>query len=81
MVVERLGVRQCGQVTEELQLSCVVRHQKLLQEQSAEQPREDPDREEESGPAGDPTLAVRRDAAARHDDVDVRVVTPTPTIP
>jgi len=81
MVVERLRVRQCGLVTEELQLPGVVRRQKLLEEQPAEQPREDPDREEEPRAARDPAVTVGRDTTARHDDVHVRVVTPTPTIP
>ena len=81
MVFERFGVRQSGLITEELQLPRVVRRRKVLQKQSAEQPREDADRKEESGSARDPTLSVRRDAAAWHDHVDVRMVTPTPTIP
>ena len=46
----------------------------LLQEQSAEQAREHAHGEEESGPAGHPTLAVGRDAAARHDHVHMRVM-------
>ena len=46
----------------------------LLQEQSPEQPREHADGEEEAGPAGYPALAVERDAAARHDDVHMRMM-------
>jgi hypothetical protein len=58
MVLERLGVRQRGLVTEEIQAPGVVRRRKLLQEQPAEQPREDADGEEEAGPAGDPAPAA-----------------------
>ena len=46
----------------------------LLQEQPAEQAREHAHRQEEAGPARHPALAVERDAAARHDHVDVRVM-------
>jgi hypothetical protein len=74
MVFERLGIRQRSLTAEELQLPGEVRCRELLQEQPAEQSREDPDRQEEPGPAGDPALAIRRDAAAWHDDVEVWVV-------
>ena len=46
----------------------------LFQKQLAEQPREHAYGEEEAGPAGDPALAIKRDAAARHNHVDVRMV-------
>ncbi len=39
-----------------------------------EQPRQHPHGQEEARPAGDPARCRRRQAAARHDDVDVRVV-------
>jgi hypothetical protein len=74
MVVERPGVRQRGLMTEELQAPRVVCRGELLQEQPAEQPRENPDRKKEPGVASDPAPAIRRDATARHDDVDVWVV-------
>ena len=61
-------------ITEELQAPGVVGGDQLCQEQASKQPREHADREEEAGPAGDPPLAVERDAAARHDDVGVRVM-------
>ena len=80
MVLERPGIRQRGLVTEELQAPRVVGRGELVQEQPTEQPRQNPGRKE-CRPARDPALAIRRDAAARHDDVDVWVVTPTPTIP
>ena len=53
----------------------------LAQEQSPEQAREHPHRQEEAGPARHPARAIERDAAARHDHVHVRMMAPTPTIP
>ena len=61
-------------IAEELQAAGVVGGGELLQEQPPEQPREHAHGEEEAGPAGYPALAVQRDAAARHDDVDVRMM-------
>ncbi len=58
-----------------------MRGGKLRQDQPSEQTREHAHGEEEAGPAGDPALAIRRDAAARHDHMDMRMVAPTPTIP
>ena len=46
----------------------------LLQEQPAEQAREHAHRQEEARPARHPALAVERDAAARHDHVDMRMM-------
>jgi hypothetical protein len=43
------------------------------QEQPSKEPREHADRRR-SRPAGDPPLAIERDAAARHDNVCVRVM-------
>jgi hypothetical protein len=40
------------------------------QEQAPKEPRRHTDRQEEAGPAWDPPLPIRRDAAARHDDAD-----------
>ena len=61
-------------IAEELQVAGLVGRDQLLQEQPAEQAREHAHRQEEAGPARDPALAVERDAAARHDHVDVRVM-------
>ena len=58
MVVERFGVGQCGLVAEELQLPLTVRRRDLLQEQPAEQPREDPNRQEKSRSARNPAFAA-----------------------
>jgi hypothetical protein len=43
------------------------------QEQATEQPRQDADRKEEAWPAGNPSRAVRGDAAARDYEVKMRV--------
>ena len=72
---------ECGLVGEELQAVGVVRGGQLFQEQATEEAREHPDGEKEAGPAGNPALAVWREAAARYDDMGVRMVAPTPTIP
>ena len=45
-----------------------------FEEEPAEEAREHAHGQEEAGPAGDPALSVRREAAARDDAVDVRVV-------
>ena len=74
-----LGER--GLVGEELQAVGVVRGGQLFQEPATEEAREHPDGEKEAGPAGNPALAVWREAAARYDDMGVRMVAPTPTIP
>ena len=60
-------------IAEELQAAGVVGRDQLLQEQTAKQPREHADGKEEAGPTRDPALAVERDAAARDDDMDVRI--------
>ena len=44
------------------------------QEQAAEHPRQHPDRKEEPWPAGDPALPVWRNAAARDEKVNMRMV-------
>ena len=71
---ERLRIGESSKIAEELQVFGLVSGEKLLQEQSAEQAREHAHRQEEAGPGCHPALAVERDAAARHDHVDVRVM-------
>ena len=61
-------------IAEELQVAGLVGGDQLLQEQPPEQAREHAHRQEEAGPARHPALAVERDAAARHDHVDVRMM-------
>jgi hypothetical protein len=49
--------------------------EELLQHQPTEQFREDAHRQDEARPAAcDPALAIKRDAAARHDHVHVRMM-------
>ena len=71
---ERLQVGESGMIAEELQMAGFVGRDQLLQEQPAEQAREHAHRQEEAGPARYPAFAVERDAAARHDHVDVRMM-------
>src|ERR1700736_5611914 len=61
-------------IAEEVEAAGLVGDEQHGEEQPAEQAREHADGQEEAGPARYPTLAVERDAAARHDHVDVRVM-------
>ena len=63
-----------GVLAEELQRPAAMQRVELLEEAPAEQAREHAHRQEEAGPAGDPALAVRRQPAAGHDPVHVRVM-------
>ncbi len=74
MRCEGAGFGERGEVVEEAQAPGAVGGRQLFQEQAPEQAREHAHGQEEAGPAGDPALAVGRDAAARHDAVDVRVM-------
>jgi len=67
----RLG--EPGQLSEETQRPGIEGRPQPFQEQSAVKAGEHSDRQEEAGPAGDPA-ALGRQAAARHDAMDVRVV-------
>ena len=69
------------QIAEETQLVGTISSAQLLQEQPAVETRQHTHRQKEAQSAGDPAIAVRRQPAARHDAVDVRVMAPTPTIP
>ena len=71
---EGAALGQLSVIAEELQAAGVVGGGELLQEQSPEQPREHADGKEEAGPTRDPALAVERDAAARDDDMGVRIM-------
>jgi hypothetical protein len=68
-------------VGEELQAPGLVGGGQPFQEQTAEEAREHPHGQKETGSAGNPVLAVGREAAARYDDMGMRMVAPTPTIP
>jgi hypothetical protein len=67
-----LGER--GMVAEEREASSLVSNEELAQEQSPEQTRENPHRQEEPRAARRPARVVKRDAAARNDHVQVRMV-------
>jgi hypothetical protein len=72
---------QPGVVAEEGEPAGGMKLKQLRQEQAAEQFGQDTDRQQKTGPRRHPARAVQRDAATRHDNVDVGMVTPTPTIP
>ena len=59
---------------EELQAVGFVGRDQPLQEQPTKQAREHTHWQEEARSARHPTLAVERDAAARYDHVDVRMM-------
>jgi len=61
-------------VAEEREAASRVRHREHLQEEAAEQTRQHANGEEEGSTARDPALAIRRDAATRHDHVHVWMV-------
>ena len=67
------GSASGGELAEEAQRAGVEGGRQPLQEQPAIEPGEHADGQEEPGPAGDPTT-VRRQAAARHDAVHMRVM-------
>ena len=71
---EGCGSGEAGELAEEAEFAGLERRAQLVEEQPAEEPREHADRQEEAGPAGDPARAVRRQAAAGHDAMDVRMV-------
>ena len=71
---EGLRIGESGVIAEELQVAELVCGKESLQKQPSEQAREHAHRQEEAGPARHPTLAVERDAAARHDHMDMRMM-------
>src|SRR5262249_43054152 len=75
----RLG--EGGLVGEELQSPGLAGGVQPCEEQATEEPGEDRNGEEKAEPAGDPALAIGRDAASRDDAMNMRVMAPTPTIP
>ena len=71
---EGAAISERRMIVEEVEEAGVVGCDQPLQEQSPEQTREHTHQQEEARPAGDPALAVERDAAARHDHMHVRVM-------
>ena len=74
MFGEGCFIAQMLEFTEEVEASGLVRVAKPFEEQSAEQPRQHAHGQEEAGPTIDPALTIRGDAAARHNTVDVRMM-------
>src|SRR5208337_2189657 len=75
------GLLQMAVRGEELQLFSAEGLLQVVQELAPEHLRQHSDWQKEPRPAGNPTFAVRRDATPRDEKMNVRVVTPTPTIP
>src|SRR5574340_395692 len=68
------GIGETDEIAKEAQLASREGSLQLLQKQTAEQPGENAHRQEEAGPASDPSRAVERRSAAGHDAVDMRMV-------
>ena len=71
---EGVSIGQLSQIAEEGQLPCAMQIHQPVQKQAPEQPRQHPHMQEEPGFTSDPLRTVGRQAAARHDHVDVRMV-------
>ena len=67
-------VDETRMITEELQFPSFVQLGQPFQNETLIQKGQNPDGEEEVLAAGDPLCAISRQAAARHDHVDVRVM-------
>ena len=78
---ERLGRTQRSQRSGESQFARVVELAETGDKLATEYPAEDLDREEEMGRRGDPAGVIGGQTAGRNDTVDMRMVTPPPTIP
>ena len=68
-------------LAEEAQLMAGKEAPQSGEELAAEDAAEHLDRQKEAGTGSDPARVVRRESATRHYAVDVRMLTPTPTIP
>jgi hypothetical protein len=71
---KRLRVVETDKIGKELQFAGIECCRQTAEEQAPEQAREHANGKKGSGLAGDPTLAIWRDAATRNDAVNVRVV-------
>ena len=65
----------------ELQVACVEGQPEIIKEQSTKQTRQHWNGQEEIRPAGNPSRAVRGNAATWNHAMQMRMVAPTPTIP
>src|SRR6266496_728900 len=79
--LERSFVGEPAMMAEEVQATGVMRCGQHLQKQPAKQRRENLHGQKIVWAARDPRRSIRREAAARHDHVHMRVVAPTPKIP
>ena len=74
MAQEGASLGEVGDRPEESEPSGIVQRDQPGEEQPTKQLAEHANREQEGRPRRDPAATVRRDAAARHDHVDVRMV-------
>jgi hypothetical protein len=79
--LERALVGKPGMRVEEPQLAGVVRSHEHCQHLAPEQACQHVDVDEEIGARGNPSRAIEREPATRHDHVHVWMMAPTPTIP
>ena len=81
VTAERGGFMEVAVRGEEIQRTGGESFHQVVQEQSPKHARQHLDREKEPRSARDPAFAVRRNPAARNEKMQMRVVTPTSTIP
>jgi len=81
--IARPGVRIAQRVPRARQVprAGAERGLELFENESAKEAGEDPDREKEPGSARNPARGIGREATARHDAVQMRMMEPAPTIP
>ena len=72
--VEGALVGERGEIAEEGEAASHMQGREPFEKQAAEETRQNAHGEEEAGRAGDPARSVRRQAAARNDDVDMRMM-------
>lgn len=72
--VEGIPVQQVSMIAVELQFPRIVQSDHPFQNKTTVQPGQNPDGQEKVFPAGDPFGTVRRQAAARNDHVDMRMM-------
>jgi hypothetical protein len=68
------GLMQVAVCGEEVQLASSEGLFQVVHESPPEHPRQHPYRQKETPPAGNPTFVVRRDATARNEKMNMRVV-------
>src|SRR3977135_1019467 len=71
---EDLGIGEAREFAKEAQIACIEGVLQVLQEQPAEQPREDAHWQEETGAASDPAGAIKGGPATRNNARDVRMM-------